>query len=77
MRPSVVEQPNGRRWRRWHLSREDSGEGGATRRTMEGRVPPGQYLTDDFPVLSAGPTPRTPLEEWSFSITGEVDEPRT
>ena len=42
-----------------------------------GRVPPGQYLTDDFPVLSAGPTPRTPLEEWSFSITGEVDEPRT
>jgi DMSO/TMAO reductase YedYZ molybdopterin-dependent catalytic subunit len=42
-----------------------------------GRVPPGQYLTDDFPVLSAGPTPRTPLEQWSFSITGEVDEPRT
>ena len=26
------------------------------------RVPPGQYLTDDFPVLSAGPTPHTPLE---------------
>jgi len=41
------------------------------------RVPPGQYLTDDFPVLSAGPTPHTPLGEWSFSITGEVDEPRT
>ena len=32
------------------------------------RVPPGQYVTDDFPVLSAGPTPRTPLEEWTFSI---------
>jgi DMSO/TMAO reductase YedYZ molybdopterin-dependent catalytic subunit len=32
------------------------------------RVPPGQYVTDDFPVLSAGPTPHTPLEEWSFSI---------
>jgi len=42
-----------------------------------GRVPPGQYLTDGFPVLSAGPTPRTPLAEWSFSVTGEVDEPRT
>jgi DMSO/TMAO reductase YedYZ molybdopterin-dependent catalytic subunit len=42
-----------------------------------GRVPPGQYLTDDFPVLSAGPTPRVPLAEWSFSITGEIDEPRT
>ena len=32
------------------------------------RVPPGQYLTDDFPVLSAGPTPHTSLEEWMFSI---------
>jgi DMSO/TMAO reductase YedYZ molybdopterin-dependent catalytic subunit len=32
------------------------------------RVPPGQYLTDDFPVLSAGPTPHTPLEKWTFSI---------
>jgi DMSO/TMAO reductase YedYZ molybdopterin-dependent catalytic subunit len=40
------------------------------------RVPPGQYLTNDFPVLSAGPTPHTRLEEWDFSIVGEVDEPR-
>jgi DMSO/TMAO reductase YedYZ molybdopterin-dependent catalytic subunit len=32
------------------------------------RVPPGQYVTDDFPVLSAGPTPHTPLEDWTFSI---------
>ncbi|MBV9093821.1 MAG: sulfite oxidase-like oxidoreductase [Streptosporangiaceae bacterium] len=39
-----------------------------------GRVPPGQYVTRDFPVLSAGPTPHTPLEDWTFSITqgGEV-----
>jgi len=35
-----------------------------------GRVPPGQYVTTDFPVLSAGPTPHTPLSEWSFSIAG-------
>ena len=49
--------------------RKDPGAGG--------RVPPGQYLTDDFPVLSAGPTPHTPLDAWSFSITGELDEPRT
>jgi DMSO/TMAO reductase YedYZ molybdopterin-dependent catalytic subunit len=50
------------------------------RRTEEsdsGRVPPGQYLTPDFPVLSAGPTPRTPLEAWSFEIRGEVDETRS
>jgi DMSO/TMAO reductase YedYZ molybdopterin-dependent catalytic subunit len=34
------------------------------------RVPPGQYVTPDFPVLSAGPTPRTPLDQWSFTIEG-------
>ena len=42
---------------------------------QEGRVPPGQYVTTDFPVLSAGPTPHRPLESWSFSIAGELDEP--
>jgi DMSO/TMAO reductase YedYZ molybdopterin-dependent catalytic subunit len=31
-------------------------------------VPPGQYVTADFPVLSAGPTPHTQLGEWSFAI---------
>ena len=41
------------------------------------RLPPGQYLVEDFPVLSAGPTPDTPLEEWTFSITGDISEPRT
>src|SRR3569623_981714 len=40
-----------------------------------GRVPPGQYVVNDFPVLSAGPTPRTPLDEWSFTVSGAVDEP--
>ena len=39
------------------------------------RLPPGQYETRDFPVLSAGPTPHTPLDEWSFTIHGAVDEP--
>ena len=34
------------------------------------RVPPGQYLTGDFPVLSAGPTPHTPLDQWTFEIRG-------
>jgi DMSO/TMAO reductase YedYZ molybdopterin-dependent catalytic subunit len=40
------------------------------------RVPPGQYVTPDYPVLSAGPTPHTPLEQWDFTIVGEVDETR-
>jgi DMSO/TMAO reductase YedYZ molybdopterin-dependent catalytic subunit len=37
------------------------------------RIPPGQYVTPDFPVLSAGPTPHTPLDQWDFQIVGEVD----
>jgi DMSO/TMAO reductase YedYZ molybdopterin-dependent catalytic subunit len=32
------------------------------------RIPPGQSLTQDFPVLSAGPTPRIRLEDWSFTL---------
>jgi DMSO/TMAO reductase YedYZ molybdopterin-dependent catalytic subunit len=38
-------------------------------------VPPGQYVTDDFPVLSAGPTPDIPLDQWAVSVVGQVDEP--
>ncbi len=41
-----------------------------------GRIPPGQYLERCFPVLSAGPTPHTPLGRWDFSIVGEVEQPR-
>jgi len=40
------------------------------------RIPPGQYLTPDFPVLSAGPTPRTPLDRWSLELDGEIDTAR-
>jgi DMSO/TMAO reductase YedYZ molybdopterin-dependent catalytic subunit len=51
------------------------GFGGRRRREVDpSRVPPGQYTVDDFPVLSAGPTPRTPLEEWTFTIDGAVDD---
>jgi DMSO/TMAO reductase YedYZ molybdopterin-dependent catalytic subunit len=32
------------------------------------RLPPGQYETRDFPVLSAGPTPRTSLAQWDFVL---------
>jgi DMSO/TMAO reductase YedYZ molybdopterin-dependent catalytic subunit len=50
---------------------EDGDDGG----DLRSRTPPGQYLTRDFPVLSAGPTPRTPLDRWSFSIEGLVKQP--
>ena len=41
------------------------------------RVPPGQYVTQDFPVLSAGPTPHVDLDAWTLSVEGEVDRPAT
>ena len=39
------------------------------------RIPPGQHAVSDFPVLSAGPTPRTQLDRWTFIIEGLVREP--
>jgi len=38
------------------------------RRAEDAKLPPGQYLTTDFPVLSAGPTPRIALDKWEFTI---------
>jgi DMSO/TMAO reductase YedYZ molybdopterin-dependent catalytic subunit len=38
------------------------------------RLPPGQSLTQKFPVLHYGPTPRTDLNKWSLRIFGEVEE---
>jgi DMSO/TMAO reductase YedYZ molybdopterin-dependent catalytic subunit len=56
------------------VSRGFVGRPGARRDT--GLLPPGQYdIGGGFPVLSAGPTPRTALEDWDFTITGEVDGP--
>jgi len=34
----------------------------------DAKLPPGQYLTTDFPVLSAGPTPQIALDKWEFTI---------
>src|SRR5262245_58863578 len=45
---------------------------GRRRQPGAGLVPPGQYVVDDFPVLSAGPTPHTPLEHWDFTIVDET-----
>ena len=38
------------------------------RRAADAKLPPGQYLTTDFPVLSAGPTPRVSVDKWEFTI---------
>ncbi|HET9304212.1 MAG TPA: sulfite oxidase-like oxidoreductase [Propionibacteriaceae bacterium] len=44
------------------------------RRDSNQRLPPGQYLTDDFPVLSAGPTPRISLDDWEFTVVTELGQ---
>ncbi|MGI5237037.1 sulfite oxidase-like oxidoreductase [Dactylosporangium sp. CA-139066] len=47
---------------------------GGTRRRQQPDLPPGQYLAHDFPVLSAGPTPRLRTDRWEFVITTETGE---
>ena len=39
------------------------------------RLPPGQYLTEKWPVLHAGTVPNTDLATWDFRVFGEVEEP--
>jgi DMSO/TMAO reductase YedYZ molybdopterin-dependent catalytic subunit len=41
------------------------------------RLPPGQYLTEKWPVLHAGDVPDVDVATWTLSITGEVEEPAT
>jgi DMSO/TMAO reductase YedYZ molybdopterin-dependent catalytic subunit len=50
---------------------------GGRRRSSRPDLPPGQYLTHDFPVLSAGPTPRIPLDRWRFTVTNETGTRQT
>lgn len=45
-----------------------------SRYAAEGRLPPGQSLTQKFPVLHYGPVPRFNPETWDFRVWGEVDE---
>jgi DMSO/TMAO reductase YedYZ molybdopterin-dependent catalytic subunit len=41
------------------------------------RLPPGQYLTDKWPVLHAGTVPTTDLATWTFRVFGEVENELT
>lgn len=43
-------------------------------RENDPNLPPGQYLTEDFPVLSAGPTPEIDKADWKFTISTETDQ---
>ena len=44
---------------------------------QRGRVPPGQYVTEKFPVLHYGSVPRIDLGKWDFRVWGEVEHPFT
>lgn len=59
-----------------HTSIVSRGFKGKRDRADSGRVPPGQYIASDFPVLSAGPTPQVDPASWTLEIDGEVDTPR-
>src|ERR687886_621057 len=39
------------------------------------RLPPGQYLTEKWPVLHAGSVPHVDLATWTFRVSGEVENP--
>ncbi|MGI9605956.1 MAG: molybdopterin-dependent oxidoreductase [Acidimicrobiales bacterium] len=41
-------------------------------RQVNDHVPPGQYLTDDFPVLTAGPTIAIATDEWQLTVSDEL-----
>ena len=47
---------------------------GGRRREEAEQLPPGQYLADGFPVLSAGPTQYVDTDDWTFTITTETDD---
>jgi DMSO/TMAO reductase YedYZ molybdopterin-dependent catalytic subunit len=46
------------------------------RRSGGEKLPPGQYLVRDFPVLSAGPTPRVDTRKWEFRVRTETGQVR-
>ena len=47
----------------------------ARERAVADRLPPGQYLTEKWPVLHYGDVPRVDLTTWDFQITGLVEQP--
>src|SRR3954451_15759864 len=53
----------------------DRGKGQAEKLGIDPqRIPPGQYLTERFPVLTVGPNPAYDLGSWDFSVFGDVEK---
>jgi DMSO/TMAO reductase YedYZ molybdopterin-dependent catalytic subunit len=45
------------------------------KRKKDNRLPPGQYSTEDFPILSLGPTPDVDTAKWQLEVSGLVERP--
>ncbi|HZY96862.1 MAG TPA: sulfite oxidase-like oxidoreductase [Candidatus Cybelea sp.] len=58
------------------MSDEIISRGFVGRHRPGGKLPPGQYLVEDFPVLSAGPTPSIRLQDWQLTLTTESGKTR-
>jgi DMSO/TMAO reductase YedYZ molybdopterin-dependent catalytic subunit len=50
---------------------------GLTSRPEDSRLPPGQHLVKNWPVLDLGQTPDVPTDRWKLDITGAVAKPMT
>lgn len=50
---------------------------GGRREPEADSLPPGQHLTDGFPVLTAGPTQYVDTDDWSLTITTETNDRQT
>jgi DMSO/TMAO reductase YedYZ molybdopterin-dependent catalytic subunit len=46
-------------------------------RAVADRLPPGQYLTEKWPVLHYGNVPKVSIDTWDFTLSGEVESPVT
>jgi DMSO/TMAO reductase YedYZ molybdopterin-dependent catalytic subunit len=57
------------------MSHETRGFLGRPSRARTSRLPPGQQLTSGFPVLSAGATPHTATDAWTFTLESEDGSP--
>jgi DMSO/TMAO reductase YedYZ molybdopterin-dependent catalytic subunit len=47
------------------------------KRELDDRLPPGQFVTEKFPVLTYGPTPQVDLGSWQLTIDGAVERELT
>jgi len=72
----ITRREEGTRWYEGRVGIVSPGFSGR-RRAAGTNLPPGQYLAEDFPVLSAGPTPRIPLDRWEFVVSTELGERHT